>query len=74
MTKKSNDLSSPLTPSVALLCKLGSIIVHIDEGFSKDGHLFDMVALQTLITDPEVRAWLTQMDSMAMLPRKRNRP
>lgn len=64
-------MSDPLTPSPALLCKLGSIIIHADELTSTDGHAFDKIALQQLIADPEVWEWIVAMDQMAMLPKKR---
>lgn len=63
--------ATPLQPSPALLCKLGSIAVHADEMMSADGHAYDRVALQQLITDPEVANWIAQMNAMAMVPRKR---
>src|SRR3982074_3203974 len=62
---------SPLNPSLALLCKLGSIAVHAGEMLSPDGHNPGRVALQQLLTDDEVKRWLAQMDEMAMLPKKR---
>jgi hypothetical protein len=58
-------------PSVTLLVKLGSIAVHADEMMSDDGHKFDRIALQGLLADPEVAAWLQAMGKMAMLPLKR---
>lgn len=58
-------------PTVPVLCKLGSIAVHADEMLSPDGHAFDRVALQQLLADPEVVAWLAEMDKAAMLPKKR---
>lgn len=60
-----------LAPSPSLLCKLGSIAVHIDEMFSADGHAFDRVALQALLADAEVVAWIKLMDAASMVPRKR---
>ena len=60
--------SDALKPGPALLCKLGSIIVHIREGSGSDGHHFDWVALGQLLADPEVQEWFEQMDKMAMLP------
>lgn len=60
-----------LKPSPALLSKLGSIIMHVDEGAGKDGHVFDVLTFQKLLEDAEVRAWLSAMDSMALLPKKR---
>lgn len=61
----------PLKPSVTLLVKLGSIIVHADELVSPNGHHFDGVALQQLLEDEEVKTWITAMDKMAFLPKKR---
>lgn len=64
-------LPAPLTPTPALLCKLGSIVVHADEMLSADGHHFDKIALQQLIADPEVAEWIKAMNAMAMVPVKR---
>lgn len=61
-----------LQPPPSVLCKLGSIVVHVEEGLSAEGHPFDMVALQGLMADPEVTLWLTAMGKMAMIPVKRN--
>lgn len=60
-----------LRPSLSLLCKLGSIVIHADEITSPGAHEFDRSALHTLLADPEVKEWLTQMDQMAFLPKKR---
>lgn len=62
----------PMRPGAGLLVKLGSIAVHADEALSVDGHDFDLAAFRQLIIDPEVAAWLSAMDAMAMLPKKRN--
>lgn len=67
MTKNAN----PLKPPASVLLKLGSIVVHADELMSPTGHQFDKVALDSLLKDPEVIDWLAQMDSMALIPRKR---
>lgn len=64
-------MPDPLQPSPSLLCKLGSIAVHVDEMLSPKGHFFDKKALDTLLSDTEVAEWLTAMDKMAMLPKKR---
>jgi hypothetical protein len=61
----------PTSPTLALLCKLGSIAVHTEEYLSAGGHDFDREALKSLLADPEVRSWREEMDGMAMLPRKR---
>lgn len=64
-------MSDPLKPSAALLCKLGSVVIHADELMSPSGHAFDKVALDSLLKDPDVVEWLRGMDHMAMLPVKR---
>ncbi len=66
-------LPEVLAPSASLLCKLGSIIVHCDEFLSPDGHHFDKIALQELLGDSEVVAWISGMDSLCMLPLKRKK-
>jgi hypothetical protein len=60
-----------LAPSPALLAKLGSIVVHADEMAGPSGHAFDLMALQSVISDPEVQEWLNGMRRLAMLPEKR---
>lgn len=64
---------NPLKPKPALLCKLGSIIVHTQESRGPHGHEFDVVALRTLLDDPEVIAWMGAMNALAMLPLPRNK-
>ncbi len=66
-------VNDPLKPSVSLLCKLGSLIVHADEGFSDIGHHFDEIAFAEGLRDPEVLEWISQMSAMSMLPVKRGR-
>lgn len=68
---KATVTGDPLKPSAALLCKLGSIIVHAEELASPTGHGFDKIALEQLMKDPEVAEWMAGMRSMAMLPVKR---
>lgn len=63
-------MSDPLKPSPALLCKLGSILVHAEELTSPTGHIFDHSALKTA-WDYEVIEWMEQMNKMGMLPVKR---
>ena len=59
----------PLNPTPSLLCKLGSLAVHVDE--MADGHAFDRAAVQSLLEDEEVQQWLKEMDQLALVPRKR---
>ena len=51
----------PLKPSLALLTKLGSIAVHTEEFLSSNSHEFDHHALDTLLKDPDVQAWIKDM-------------
>ena len=64
-------MADPLKPSPTLLCKLGSVLVHADELISSKGHAFDRHALEQLVDDPDVKEWLSQMNAMALIPRKR---
>ena len=64
-------MTDPLRPSVSLLSKLGSIIVHTEEAVSPDGHEFDQMALRQLTGDPEVKEWLLAMGELALIPVKR---
>lgn len=63
------ELSDPLKPSLALLAKLGSIIVHADEYHSSRGHDYDYTAFKGLLADPEVITWIKAMGPF--LPVKR---
>lgn len=65
-------MNKPFEPSIQLLVKLGSCIVHADEAMSPGGHHFDRTAFQQLLQDPDVSEWLKSMSAMAMLPRKRS--
>lgn len=62
----------PLKPSVGLLIKLGSLVVHADEFFSPGGDPVDRIAFNTLIHDEEVKAWISAMG--CYLPLKRSVP
>ena len=68
----------PFTPTPSLLVKLGSIAVHADEmndykfDYTMDAFKFDCAALQTLLSDSEVKTWIATMSKTACLPVKRN--
>lgn len=66
-----DQATNVMRPSASLLCKLGSIAVHVKEFLSSDGHEFDRAALQTLLDDPETKDWLHEMDQLAFLPKMR---
>lgn len=61
----------PLHPPLTTLVKLGSIAVHVDELMSLKGHEYDRVAIEGLLKDPEVVAWLAAMGKQSFLPVKR---
>ena len=61
--------TDPLKPSAALLCKLGSIVIHAEEFLSPTGHHVDLSAMRTLFEDKELRQWIKDMGPM--LPVKR---
>jgi hypothetical protein len=59
-------------PSKSLLIKLGSIAVHSEEMLSGGGHHFDVEVVKALLNDPEVLEWISEMDKLALLPKKRS--
>lgn len=60
-----------LKPPLTVLCKLGSLAVHVEEARSKIGHPFDWSAIDSILSDQEVKEWLAVMDRGAFLPVKR---
>jgi hypothetical protein len=64
--------ADPLKPDAALLCKLGSIVVHAEELTGDQPDPADEAAIKSLLMEPEVRDWLTLMDKLALLPVKRD--
>jgi hypothetical protein len=68
---KAPTKNNALNPDPTVLIKLGSLAVHVEEFLSDDAHYLDRVAIERLLLDPEVKAWLKEMDKMAFLPVKR---
>lgn len=66
-----------LKPSPALLASLGSLVVHAEEYLEEmargnaDAAQFDADAMRGLLADPNVRAWLSGMKALCLLPEKR---
>lgn len=69
MTEPKPPQADPLAPSLTLLSKLGSIIVHAEEVLSPRGHHFDRMTLEGLLQDQDVRGWIKAMG--VYLPVKR---
>lgn len=63
-----------VSPSVATLAKLASIVVHVQEAYAEGGHEFDIAALRALANDADVCEWVEGMQKMAMAPLKRSPP
>jgi hypothetical protein len=59
-------------PSISLLCKLGSITRHVEEIASDTGYPFDIEILKTLVGDPEIIEWISEMDDMALIPARQH--
>jgi hypothetical protein len=64
-------MADPLKPSMGLLSKLGSLVIHAEELAGPGGHQFDSVSFNVTLGDPEVVEWMDQMRKMALLPVKR---
>lgn len=62
----------PLNPSLALLAKLGSLVVHIEEYMSPTGHDFDRQAILTGLQDDDLQSWLDQMTMLQFVPVRRD--
>lgn len=60
--------------SLGALVKLASIMVHAEEildNWPRDVHPLDIEALKSLLNDPEVMQLRAELDSAALLPKKR---
>lgn len=64
-------MSDTYAPPIALLCKLASIVVHVDEGASEGGHEYDWTAARQLLADREVQEWIAAMTKAGFAPVKR---
>ena len=63
------QISDALKPSPALLAKIGSIVVHVQEFLGPNSHAFDWEGMRPLLDDPEVVEWIEAMG--VLLPKKR---
>ncbi len=64
-------MSDPLNPSMPLLAKLASVAVHAEEMIGPGGHDFDKAALESMLSDEEVHAWMDAMAELALCPVRR---
>ena len=63
--------NDPTKPSMTVLVKIGSAMVHADEMLSPTGDDYDKIALQSLINDPEVQSWIAAITKLGFVPLKR---
>jgi len=61
--------TSKLEIQLTLASKLASIVVHADELASPDRHQCDVAALEQVIADPEVQAWIKALGPLAPVKR-----
>lgn len=66
-------MSDPFKIEASLAAKVGSILVHVEEGRGTDGHHFDWTAVDTLLAQPDVREWIASLQKIALVPVKRRR-
>lgn len=72
MTEPSRSTSQyPFAIPGSLAAKVGSIVVHVDEALSDDGHKFDVLALQSLIALPDVQEWVAALGKLGLVAVKR---
>jgi hypothetical protein len=55
------DLSKQTPEQIRLLSKLGSIAVHAEEMLSPNGVQEDVIAMRSLLEDPDVKEFLHEM-------------
>lgn len=68
--KKADKCDDPLIPDLSVLCKVGSIIVHVEEFLSSDSHAHDLSAIKSLLADEDVRHWIKSMGPFLPLKRR----
>jgi hypothetical protein len=64
------EFKRALKPSLQLLTKLGSLIVHADETLSPDGRDLDRRVFFNLLKDDEVQRWMKAMGPFLPLKRR----
>jgi hypothetical protein len=64
------EFKRALKPSLQLLTKLGSLIVHADETLSPDGRNLDRETFFNLLRDDEVQRWIKAMGPFLPLKRQ----
>jgi len=65
-------MNDAMKPSQALLARLASIIVHLEE-FIETGHPMDRDTAQSLRKSRAVKEWMMDMQRLGLTPVKRDR-
>jgi hypothetical protein len=68
--RKGSRVEGPI-PSLSVAVKLASLAVHLEEMLSPSRHRYDVSAAETILRDPELRAYLAEMDKLTLLPVRR---
>lgn len=58
--------------NLALQAKLGSILIHVEEGLSATGSHFDWSTIEAMMNDTQVQTWLEDLRKLALLPVRRH--
>ncbi len=70
-SRKQASMIDVFHPPVALVAKIGSILVHVEEGAGEGGHAYDWTAARSLLADREVQQWIKGLRAHALVPVKR---
>lgn len=65
--------NNPMKPEATLLIAIGSALIHFEEFESEDGRPVDLDQARLIMTRPDVKAWISEMNAMAFLPVKRDK-
>lgn len=60
-----------IQPSKEVLIKLGSLVVHIEEYLSEKSSEYDKITIQALLADQDLQDWVSKLDELALVPKKR---
>lgn len=61
----------PLNPPATVLAKVGSVVRHLQEAMGDTGMALDVAVAERLLEDPELEAWLEEMDKLGLIPAMR---
>lgn len=72
MAKKGQaSMVDVFAPRASLVAKVASILAHVEEGSTSGAHIFDWIAIRSLLADREVQEWLEGCRAHQLVPVKR---